>query len=123
VHDRQGLLASTQAHANEVVGRGEVDLPTVGLLAYLGMEFDPLFDLVARMPVEKLREPSALLSPIDGLMHLFLRVNARLRSHLRFVDLCKRLGLAEYWRDTGCWPDCVEEVAQTYDFLAEAKKN
>lgn len=91
-----------QARADEVVRRGDADLPTVGLLAYLGIELDPLFALVARKPVEDLGEPSALLCPIDGLLHLFLRVNARRRSHPQCVNLCKRLGLTDYCRDTRC---------------------
>jgi hypothetical protein len=33
-----------------------------------------------------------------------------------FADLCRRLGLARYWRETGAWPDCVNEVG--YDFKA-----
>jgi len=37
----------------------------------------------------------------------------------RFVRLCGKLGLCDYWIDTGKWPDCADEVA--YDFRAEAR--
>jgi TolB-like protein/class 3 adenylate cyclase len=39
-----------------------------------------------------------------------------LRSDPRFVPLCARLGLAEFWLATGKWPDCADEVP--YDFRA-----
>ena len=40
-----------------------------------------------------------------------------LRNDPRFVRLCARLGLVEYWTGTGKWPDCADEVP--YDFKAE----
>ena len=39
-----------------------------------------------------------------------------LRSDPRFVHLCARLGLVEFWLATGKWPDCADEVP--YDFRA-----
>jgi hypothetical protein len=32
----------------------------------------------------------------------------------RFAKLCVRLGLAQYWLESGAWPDCADDVA--YDF-------
>lgn len=43
-----------------------------------------------------------------------------LRANPRFVKLCARLGLVEYWLATGSWPDCADEVP--YDFRAECEK-
>ncbi|WP_324828585.1 TIR domain-containing protein [Qipengyuania zhejiangensis] len=40
-----------------------------------------------------------------------------LNKTVRFVDLCYRLGLCEYWMQTGAWPDCVDWTP--YDFKAE----
>jgi len=42
-----------------------------------------------------------------------------LRKDRRFLRLCARLGLVEYWLTTGKWPDCVDEVP--YDFRAECE--
>ncbi|EDL49987.1 TIR domain-containing protein [Erythrobacter sp. SD-21] len=39
----------------------------------------------------------------------------------RFVDLCTRLGMSEYWQSTGKWPDCEEWVE--YDFRAEVERS
>ena len=43
-----------------------------------------------------------------------------LRNDPRFVPLCARLGLVEFWLTTGKWPDCVDDVP--YDFKAECEK-
>ena len=43
-----------------------------------------------------------------------------LRNDPRFVPLCARLGLVEFWLATGKWPDCVDAVP--YDFKAECEK-
>jgi hypothetical protein len=43
-----------------------------------------------------------------------------LRNDPRFVRLCARFGLVEFWLTTSKWPDCVDEVA--YDFKAECEK-
>ena len=39
-----------------------------------------------------------------------------MRRDPRFVELCARLGLVDYWLTTQRWPDCVDEVAPYYDF-------
>ncbi len=44
----------------------------------------------------------------------------QLRNDPRFVHLCARLGLVEFWIATGKLPDCVDEVP--YDFRAECEK-
>jgi len=43
-----------------------------------------------------------------------------LRNDPRFVPLCARLGLVEFWLATGKWPDCVDAVP--YDFKAECER-
>jgi hypothetical protein len=43
-----------------------------------------------------------------------------LRDDPRFVHLCARLGLVEFWMATGKWPDCAGEVP--YDFKGECAK-
>lgn len=43
-----------------------------------------------------------------------------LRASPRFVKMCARLGLVEYWLTTQTWPDCADETP--YDFRAECEK-
>jgi hypothetical protein len=47
---------------------------------------------------------------------LFWKGMPEIRNDPRFVPLCARLGLVEYWHTSGKWPDCVDEVP--YDFRA-----
>jgi TolB-like protein len=97
---------------------GPPRLSLVGLCAHLGVDLDALYDRIDRIDFSSWRRPNARLSPLDGLTHLFLRVNARLRENPRFVDLCRRLGLVDYWRATNHWPDCAADAA--YDFRRRA---
>ena len=41
------------------------------------------------------------------------------RRDPRFVKLCARFGLVDYWLTTQQWPDCIDEVAPYYDFKTE----
>ena len=116
LHAPDKLLAASIKRLEASIALGETAVSLVGLCAFLGADLDRLYDLVEQMPVEALLRPEALMSPLDGLSHLFLRVNARLRESPRFVDLCRRLGLTDYWLARGQWPDCAEEVAPLYDF-------
>ena len=43
-----------------------------------------------------------------------------LRNDRRFVRLCARLGLVDFWLATRRWPDCVDDVP--YDFKAECNQ-
>jgi adenylate cyclase len=55
--------------------------------------------------------------------YLFISVgSSALRRDIRFPRLCAALGLADYWTDSGDWPDCVDEVAPFYVFKAECAK-
>ncbi|OQW57289.1 MAG: hypothetical protein A4S17_04815 [Proteobacteria bacterium HN_bin10] len=47
---------------------------------------------------------------------LFIDQTVQLRMNPDFPQLCTRLGLSRYWRETDTWPDCADEVA--YDFRA-----
>jgi adenylate cyclase len=102
----------------EDIRQGPPRFSLVGLCAYLGADLDALYDLLDRADFSALRLPETRLAPLDGLGHLFLRVNGRLRSHSRFAALCRRLGLAEYWSRNGQWPDCARDPALAYDFVA-----
>jgi hypothetical protein len=51
---------------------------------------------------------------------LFQACMPEIRNDPRFVLLCARLGLVEFWLTTGLWPDCADEVP--YDFRAECRK-
>ena len=52
-----------------------------------------------------------------GLPSLFITPGEAMRADPRFVRLCGKLGLVDYWVRTERWPDCAEEVP--YDFRSE----
>ena len=51
---------------------------------------------------------------------IFNRTNEAFFRDPRFVGLCAKLGLCDYWLATGMWPDCADEVP--YDFRAESAR-
>jgi len=53
---------------------------------------------------------------------LFMPFAPRMRQDRRFVEVCARLGLVDYWLATGKWPDCVAEPGLPYDFRAECRR-
>ncbi|MFI4935652.1 MAG: TIR domain-containing protein [Caulobacterales bacterium] len=57
--------------------------------------------------------PSGIFNPVYS--------GAMMRD-IRFVGLCAKLGLADYWAQTDRWPDCAEALAADYDFKAEARR-
>jgi hypothetical protein len=51
---------------------------------------------------------------------LFWKDMPEIRNDVRFVRLCARLGLVEFWLSSGKWPDCAGTTP--YDFRAECEK-
>ena len=49
----------------------------------------------------------------------FTAPSAPLQRDIRFPKLCAHAGLVDYWRTSGHWPDCADEVP--YDFKAECE--
>ena len=73
--------------------------------------FDYMFD-------PERRSPNGTVD--DGV--IFAAHYIQLMRDIRFVRLCAKLGLCDYWVNTGNWPDCAEAVAPNYDFKAEARR-
>jgi hypothetical protein len=70
LHAPDKLLEESLRHVEERSGKGEAPIGYVVLCAFLGADLDQLYDLVDRMQIERLREPDALLPPLDGLFEL-----------------------------------------------------
>ncbi len=100
-------------------------LPRFSLVAHwanMGGDLDTIFAAIPSAVLAPLGAMSGRLGLLDGLAHLFLPVNARLRQSPRFVEFCRALGLIEYWEASGHWPDCATEVAPYYDFIEETRR-
>jgi adenylate cyclase len=52
---------------------------------------------------------------------IFVAANRPMIADPRFVGLCGKLGLADYWVATGRWPDCADMPGPSYDFRAECR--
>ena len=114
---RQLLLASAERHLAQ---SGHVELRTV-LFAYWSGLRDEAFDLIARSDYSPLFQPEGRRADDTFLTWvIFGATNAGIRRDPRFPELCAKLGLCDYWLDSGRWPDCADELADVYDFRARA---
>lgn len=57
---------------------------------------------------------NAVRRPELGCAALWLPLYAGLRRDPRFPAFCVAIGLARYWKETGVWPDCADNLG--YDF-------
>ena len=101
--------------------RGRLPFSLIRVAGEMG-DLEELFGLLSRCSFEHLREPASRLEPADvgGVFLLFAFADARFRADIRFVHLCGRLGLLDYWATTGHWPDCADEAP--YDFRAACRE-
>ena len=67
--------------------------------------------MVDQASFDHLFEPGGRLPPGDYGLHVLFNANATIRNDPRFVRLCAKLGLRDYWVNTGRWPDCADTVA------------
>jgi len=85
----------------------------IDCLSGLGL-VDAAFSMSERyQPDVYLREGSAMF---------FLPPTSAMRRDRRFMKLAGRIGLVDYWRTTGKWPDFCSEPGLPYDCKAEAAK-
>ena len=97
---------------------GRVSLSSLGRLCRAGLA-DDAFAIVAAADFSPYFTRGVPMAPPDvGISCLFSVDQKPLRADPRFVQLCARLGLCEYWVASGHWPDCADEV--DYDFRALA---
>jgi len=112
-----GIGSSLEAHFERT---GSVDVSRLVYAAHLGL-VDEAYRMaeIARLGPQGTGDD--IMGP-DGYRTalLFHAGMPELRNDPRFVPLCARLGLVEFWLATGRWPDCVDEVP--YDFKAECEK-
>jgi tetratricopeptide (TPR) repeat protein len=97
---------------------GRVSLSSLGRLCRAGLADDAFAVVEAADFSPYFRRGVPMASPDVGISCLFGVDQKALRADPRFLQLCARLGLCEYWVGTGQWPDCADEV--DYDFRALA---
>ncbi len=106
-----------EAHVRQT---GCVDVSRLVYAAHLGL-VDEAYRAAGAAHLGPAGTPADLMGP-DGYRTslLFQAGMPELRNDPRFVGLCARLGLVEFWLTTGKWPDCADEVP--YDFREACAK-
>ena len=113
---QQALLARGEA---ELAKTGTVEFGQILFIHRIGLP-NEAFDLLARASYQHLHSPDG--RPPDSRFLqgvIFGALAGTMRRDPRFIDLCDKLGLCDYWTATGKWPDCEDEVRPFYDLRAE----
>jgi TolB-like protein len=99
---------------------GFVDVSRLVYAAHLGL-VQETFRMAESVRLGPVGTDDDIMGPDGYRTSLLFQVRMpEIRSDPRFVRLCARLGLIEFWIATGKWPDCADEVP--YDFRAECEK-
>jgi len=99
---------------------GCVDVSRLVYAAHLGL-VEKAFEIAETACLGPVGNDDDIMGPDGYRTSLLFQVRMpELRNDPRFLRVCARLGLVEYWLATGKWPDCVDEVP--YDFKAECEK-
>ena len=108
------------AAARRLLAGGLKSPPSEGLIA----PFAALADLGFTDDAFRLADywSQAPLTAFNSPHYLFLPDGVALRRDPRFIALAARLGLVDYWRSTGKWPDFCAEPGLPYDCKAQAAK-
>jgi len=115
-HDPAAIADVLSRFREHTARTGRVSFNRMCFLSAIGHTAEA-FDAIETLSFDHLFQPDGLLEKGDyGLHNLFNGIYPALRRDPRFVTLCAKLGLCEYWVKSKRWPDCVSEVAPHYDF-------
>lgn len=99
---------------------GHIDAQVAVVAAELGF-VDETFALLDRCRFGPAGKPQDVMGThAYRTLLLFPKAYPALRADPRFVDICARLGLVEYWLESQNWPDCAADLS--YDFKAECER-
>jgi adenylate cyclase len=109
----------------ELSESGTVSLSAAAEACWSGC-VEQAFAILERASFAHLFQPGGRLLAGDFGVHWFFDFDIAStdpqRFGLRFVQLCARLGLCDYWTTTDSWPDCAARLANLFDFNAEARR-
>lgn len=110
----ENLAAYRSEFEAHVTVTGGVDVARLVYAAHLGL-VDEAYRAADRTRLGPAGASTDTMGP-DGYRTalLFQAGMPELRNDPRFVRLCARLGLVEFWLASGQWPDCADELP--YDF-------
>lgn len=103
--------------AMHVRNTGWVDCSRLVYAAHLGL-LEDAYQIAASARLGPAGNSGDIMGPDGYRTSMLFQANMpELRNDPRFVRLCARLGLVEFWTATGKWPDCADDVP--YDFRSE----
>jgi TolB-like protein len=112
----ENIASIRAALASHFERTGCVDVSRLVYAAHLGL-VDEAFATAERARLGPRGGADDLMGPDAYRTSLLFQAGMpELRNDPRFVPLCARLGLVEFWLATRRWPDCAAEVP--YDFAA-----
>jgi hypothetical protein len=115
----QSIMREFERARQELSRTGTLPLSTLTGLSQLGMT-EEVFGLIDQASFAHVfDEAGPAPSGINNPGVIFSLSNMAMIRDIRFVGLCAKLGLCDYWMKTDHWPDCADEVV--YDFKAEAR--
>ena len=100
---------------------GTVSMSDAATASHLGF-VQEVYPIVLQASFVHLFQPGGRLMPRDFGTHWLLGRVGPLQRDTRFVQLCAKLGLCDYWVKSDTWPDCAEQLEDYYDFKAEARR-
>jgi len=116
----ENIGATRDALETHVTKAGSVDVKRLVYAAHLGL-VDDVYRVVEGARLGPRGAADDMIGPDayrTGM--LFWKGMPEIRNDPRFVRLCARLGLVEFWLKTQKWPDCADEVP--YDFKAACEQ-
>jgi DNA-binding winged helix-turn-helix (wHTH) protein/TolB-like protein/Tfp pilus assembly protein PilF len=119
-HDATARVAAAQA-VNRAAEAGDFTRHDALIaLSMLGDIDGALANAERYISAEDLRRPG--VPDRTDTQVLFTRATIALRRDPRFMQLAARVGLVDYWRQSGRWPDFCNEPGWPYDCRVEAKR-
>ncbi|MGD9965666.1 MAG: hypothetical protein AB7T59_04045 [Hyphomonadaceae bacterium] len=119
----ENIGAIRDALAAQVAKTGSVDVTRLVYAAHLG-----LVDDAYRFAESAQLGPTGAADDVIGADAyrtgmLFWKGMPEIRNDPRFVPLCARLGLVEFWLATQKWPDCADEAPYDFKSACENARN
>jgi len=110
-----------QSVREQLARSGTLPLQDLVGLSELGLT-DETFQLIDQASFDHMFDPDGPAPAGSGVIPgaIFLQHSKTMIADIRFVGLCAKLGLCDYWVKTDRWPDCADQVP--YDFRAEARR-
>ena len=120
--DEPALIRQLAQDREEVPLTGTVPPSPLRALSELGRT-NQVFEVLERASFNPVFDPAVQTPPTTAkLGSIFASSNIAMQRDVRFVSVCARLGLCDYWLATDRWPDSAEDGALPYDFKYECRR-